>query len=234
MLGLSTLEGWRAIETGPGMLKVVSETIALPRKADFDERTAELEAEQAQLLKSLRGTSLNIKTFLPLYIQYTLDPGHPSYYSYRYLHSERMGTDELSEIDTQNRSHIAKYLANIHVMEKLARIEHKIATLERHKAINEAAGEPTVATEVQGIRIGDFVLITTATELGVEIGLNLKKASPFEHMFIAECSNGYLHYGPPAADYDKGGYEVTECLLAPAWLEIYEATAKALLERLKD
>jgi hypothetical protein len=234
MLGLSTLEGWRTIKTGPGMLKVVFETIALPRKADFDERIAELEAEQAQLLKSLRGTSLNIKTFLPLYIQYTLDPEHPSYYSYRYLYSERMGGDELSEIDAQNRSHMAKYLTNIHVMEKLARIQDKIATLERHKGINEDAGEPTVATEVQGIRIGDFVLVTTATELGVEIGLNLKKASPFEHTFIAGCSNGYLHYGPPAADYDKGGYEVTECLLAPEWQEIYEATVKALLEKLKD
>jgi len=234
MLGLSTLKGWRTIETGAAMLKMVSETIELPRKADFDERIAELEAEQAQLLKSLRGTSLNIKTFLPLYIQYTLDPEYPSYYSYRYLHSERMGTHELSEIDAQNRSHIAKYLANIRVMEKLACIQDKIATLERHKAINEAAGEPTVATEVQGIRIGDFVLITTATELGVEIGLNLKNASPFQHTFIAAFSNGYLHYGPPAAEYDKGGYEVTECLLAPEWQKIYETTAKAILEKLKD
>jgi len=46
--------------------------------------------------------------------------------------------------------------------------------------------------------------------------------------------NGYLHYGPPAADYVKGGYEVTECFLAPEWQEIYETTAKAVLQRLED
>ena len=234
LLGLSTLKALHGIETRAGALKVVSETIKLPRKTDFDERIAELEAEQAQLLKSLRGTSLNVKTFVPLYIQYTLDPEHPSDYSFRYLHSEQMGTDELSEIDAQNKAHLAKYLQNMRTMEKLARIQDKIAMLERHKEINRAAGEPTVTTEVQGIRIGDFVLVTTATELCVEIGLNLKKASPFEHTFVAACSNGYLHYGPPAADYVKGGYEVTECFLAPEWQEIYETTAKAVLQRLED
>ena len=185
MLGLSTLNAWRTIKTNDATLKIISETIELPRKTDFDERIAELEAEQAQLLKSLRGTSLNVKTFVPLYIQYTLDPEHPSYYSYRYLHSEQMGADELREIDAQNRTHLDKYLRNMRVMEKLARIQDKIATLDRHKAINEAAGEPTVTTEVLGIRIGDFVLITTATELGVEIGLNLKQSSPFEHTYVA-------------------------------------------------
>jgi hypothetical protein len=163
MLGLSTLKAWRGIQTAPGALKVVNETIQLPRRTDFDERIAELEAEQAQLLKSLRGTSLNIKTFVPLYIQYRLDPEHPSYYSYRYLQSEALGTDELSEIDAQNRAHLDKYLQNVRAMEKMARIQDKIATLEKHQAFNLAAGEPTITTEVQGIRIGEFVLITTAT-----------------------------------------------------------------------
>lgn len=233
MLGLSTLNAWRTIKTNDATLKIISETIELPRKTDFDERIAELEAEQAQLLKSLRGTSLNVKTFVPLYIQYTLDPEHPSYYSYRYLHSEQMGADELREIDAQNRTHLDKYLRNMRVMEKLARIQDKIATLDRHKAINEAAGEPTVTTEVLGIRIGDFVLISTATELGVEIGLNLKRSSPFEHTYVAAYSNGYLHYGPPAADYPKGGYEVTECFLAPEWQAVYEAKANEILRRLE-
>ncbi len=233
MLGLSTLQAWRGIQTAPGALKVVNETIQLPRRTDFDERIAELEAEQAQLLKSLRGTSLNIKTFVPLYIQYRLDPEHPSYYSYRYLQSEALGTDELSEIDAQNRAHLDKYLQNVRAMEKMARIQDKIATLEKHQAFNLAAGEPTITTEVQGIRIGEFVLITTATELGVEIGLHLKQASPFEYTFVAAYSNGYLQYGPPAADYPRGGYEVTECFLAPEWQALYEAKALEVLGKLE-
>ena len=233
MLGLSTLKALRGIKTKDATLSVISETIDLPRKADFDERIGELEAEQAGLLKSLRGTSLNIKIFLPLYIQYTLDPDHPSYYSYRYLQSEKMGADELSAIDAQNHGHIEKYLNNIRVMEKLARIQDKIATLKRHQAINEKAGEPTLSTEVQGIKIGDFVLITSAAEVGVEVGLNVKKASRYDYTFMAAYSNGYIHYGPPASEYSKGGYEVTECLLAPEWQEIYEKKANEIIRALR-
>ncbi|MBN2308551.1 MAG: hypothetical protein JXR94_06240 [Candidatus Hydrogenedentes bacterium] len=233
MLGLSALRAWRAIQVKDATLRVVSEDIELPRKADFDERIAELESEQAKLLGSLRGTSLNIKTFVPLYIQYTLDPEHPAYYSYRYLQSEQLGTDELSAIDAQNRAHLEKYLANIRVMEKLARIQDKIATLEKHRAATEQAGEPTLTTEVQAMRIGDFVLVTSATEMGVEVGLNIKSASPHEFTFIAAYSNGYIQYGPPASEYDKGGYEVTECLLAPEWQAIYEKKAGELLDALR-
>ncbi len=234
MLGLSTLKALGGIETKEATLCVINETIELPRKADFDERIGELEAEQARLLKSLRGTSLNIKTFVPLYIKHALDPEHPSYYSYRYLQSEEMGTDELSAIDAQNRSHVGKYLANIRAMEKLARIQDKIATLERHRAINEEAGEPTLSTEVQGIRIGEFVLITSAAEVLVEVGLNIKKASPYEYTFMAAFSNGYIHYGPPASEYSKGGYEVTECLLAPEWQAIYETKANEIIRGLQQ
>ncbi|MCP4643819.1 MAG: hypothetical protein GY851_25475, partial [bacterium] len=103
MLGLSTLKGLRGIETKDVTLSVINEDLALPRKADFEERVAELEAEQEKLLKSMAGTSLNFRTFLPLYLQYELNAEHPSYYSYRYLQSEQLGTDELSGIDEQNR-----------------------------------------------------------------------------------------------------------------------------------
>lgn len=233
LLGLSTLKAVRQIETKEGTLRVVNETVELPRKSDFEERIAELEAEQDELLKSLRGTSLNLKTFLPLYIRYALDPEHPSYYSYRYLQSEMLGRDELSGIDEQNRNHIQKYLNNIHSMEKLARIQDKTATLRRHQTINLEAGKPTVAMEVMGVRIGDFVLITNSTEALVEIGLNVKIASPFEYTFMAAYSNGYIHYGPPASEYPKGGYEVTECLLAPEWQALYEAKAEEVIRRLQ-
>ena len=50
---------------------------------------------------------------------------------------------------------------------------------------------------------------------------------------MAAYSNGYIHYGPPAADYDRGGYEVTECLLAPEWQAIYERKANEIIRRLR-
>ena len=231
-LGVSTVRALEGIPTGDATLSVASETVQLPRRTDIPERIESLRREQAELLASLRGTSLNIKTFLPLYIKYALSPDYPSDYSYRYLQAEKIGADELRAMDSENRRNIEKYLRNIHAMEKLARIQDKIATLEFHKALNDEAGEPTTPAEVQGIRIGDCVLVTSPAEVLTEVGLNIKKASPHEHTFIAAFSNGYVHYGAPAADYDKGGYEVTECLLAPEWQQIYEKTANDVIRRL--
>jgi hypothetical protein len=83
-----------------------------------------------------------------------------------------------------------------------------------------------------GIKIGQFVLITSPAEVLVEIGLNIKENSPHKYTFITSDSNGYLHYSPPASYYDKGGYEVTECLLSPQWQEIYEKKAKEIINKL--
>jgi len=232
MLGLSTLKALKDIRTKDADLNAVSETVEFPRRTDIPERIEELQQEQARLLESLRFTSLNLKTFLPLYIKYALNPRYPSDYSYRYMHAEQIGTDELVALDAQNRKNIEKYLNNIQAMEKLARIQDKIATLKRHQAINRESGEKTVRTEVQGIRIGDCVVVTSPAELLVEVGLNVKRSSPYEHTLVAACSNGYIHYGPPAADYERGGYEVTECFLAPEWQQIFEKAAIEVIRRL--
>jgi len=117
-------------------------------------------------------------------------------------------------------------------MEKLARIQDKIATLKKHQMINDESGKATISAEVMGIKIGEFVLISSPAEVLLEVGLNIKRASPYEYTFISAFSNGYIHYGPPAEYYDKGGYEVTECLLAPRWQEIYEKKVAEIFHKL--
>ncbi len=234
MLGLSTLEALGSIASGPATLAVVSETIRLPRRSDVPERVAELEQERDDLLQSLVGMTLNFRSFLPLYLKYALNPEHPADYSWRYMQAEARGSDEFEALDELNRHNIDRYLSNIRVMEKLARIQSNIGTLRRHEAINAESGEDTIAAEVQGIRIGDTVLITSPAELLCQVGLDLKAASPFEHTIVAPFSNGYMHYGPPAEDYALGGYEVTECLLDPGWHELYDRTARDVLRRLKE
>jgi len=234
MLGLSVLAASRRIETRAATLSVASTTIELPRRTDIPERIAGLLQEQRRLLESLRFTSLNFKAFLPLYLEHALNPDYPAADSYRYLQAERTGYEQPTSMDALNRRNIEKYLRNIDAMEKLARIQDDIATLRKHQGINEEAGSPTVAAEVMGIRIGDCVLISSPAELLAEVGLNVKRTSPYEHTFVAAFSNGYLHYGPPAGDYDKGGYEVTECLLAPEWQRLYEHAAGEVIGRLAD
>jgi neutral ceramidase len=81
-----------------------------------------------------------------------------------------------------------------------------MGAIKKHQELNDQAGVPTIPAEVQGIKIGDCVLITSPAELLVEIGLNLKKASPYECTLVAPFSNGYMHYGAPADAYSRGGY----------------------------
>lgn len=216
MLGLSTLKALKDIQTKDANLSVISETIELPRRTDIPERIASLQREQAELLESLRFTSLNLNTFLPLYIKYALNPKYPADYSYRYLQEEKIGADELSAMDSLNRANIEKYLKNIYAMEKLARIQDKIATLKKHQAINQEAGAATIPAEVQGIKIGDCVLITAPIEVLVEVGLNVKKASPHKHTFMAAFSNGYMHYGPPRRRLRQGRIRSNRVSVGPA------------------
>ncbi|MCD6360458.1 MAG: hypothetical protein J7M38_06275, partial [Armatimonadetes bacterium] len=232
MLGLSTLAALRDIRTADADLSVARKVVDLPRRTDIPERLAELETERDELLASLRSTSLNFRSFLPLYIRHMMNPDWPADYSYRYLQQEAVGSEDLRKMDAENERNMRKYLSNIRAMEKLARIQDKMGTLRTHQAINDEAGEPTVRTEVQGIRIGDCVLVTSPAEVLVEVGLNVKRASPYEHTFVSAFSNGYVHYGPPAGDYPLGGYEVTECFLAPEWQEIFERTAGEVIAML--
>lgn len=60
-------------------------------------------------------------------------------------------------------------------------------------------------------------------EMLAEVGFNVKRASPFARTYVISNSNGYLVtcYSPPASYYGRGGYEVTECLLAPEWEAVF-------------
>jgi hypothetical protein len=229
MLGLSTLEAWRGIKTAGGSIKVISETLELPRRTDIPERIKALEKEQADLLQSLADTSLNFKAFLPLYLKYQLSPEYPSYYAYWYKHQQLMGQTELALLDAENRRNIEKYLSNIYAMERLARIQVNREILKERQAINEKSGSATLTIEVQIVKVGDFVLVTFPGELSAQIGINIKRASPHRNTFVAAYSNGYIHYAPTDDAFDGWGYEDTNCLLGRGWQQIYEKGVASLL-----
>lgn len=224
-LGLSALSAYRKIQTQEGKLSVKLETVEFARKSDFSSVIESLCKEQSELIASLRSTSLNFKTFLPLYLKQAISPEFPSDYAHCYLNEKANGRDNLVSMDAFIQEKLDKYLQNILSMEKLARIQDRIATLKKHQEINAASGEATITAEIQGIKIGDCVIITSPAELLVEVGLNIKTKSPYKHTFVAGFSNGYLHYGPLPEAYERGGYEVTECLLAPSWHQLFEQTA---------
>jgi len=234
MLGLSTLKAVRKIAPqDDDRLEVVSKVIALPR-SDLATRIYDMEQEQQRLLGTLRGTSLNLKTFIPLVVKYNVSGEFPSYYSHRYLHDKALGRDDLSKLDAENRRNIQQYIRNIHTMEQLTRLNTNLRLLRKHHARGYASGNRTIDVELAGLRVGDFVLTTFPGELTVRIGLNIKKASPHKNTFVAGYTNGYIYYAPTAEQLKNvgGAQEDSDCLLAPEWQEQYEKTAAELLERL--
>ena len=234
LLGLSTLKAARQIKTDANAkLSMLNHTIGVPR-ADHSKRLAEMENEQAKLLKSLRGTSLNLRTFLNLKTRYQLSGEFPSEYAYRYLRDEQIGRDNLKKLDERNQADMEKYLRNIHTMESLTRLLINKALLEKHQARNSAADFKPLDVEVVGLRVGNFRLVTFPGEVTVPIGLNLKKASPFEHTFVAGYSNGYIYYCPTAEQLKNVGraQEDSDCLLAPEWQAMFEQKALEILKKL--
>lgn len=234
MLGLSTLKAVRQIECREtSEFRLVHESIDLPR-ADHRARITALIAEQERLLASLAGTSLNLKTFVPLLVKYKLSEEFPSYSSHAYLHDQLIGRDDWEHLDAENRKNLERYIANILVMEDLTRVRTNIALLKRHQSRTEAVGKPTIAAEVLGLRVGDFTLVTFPGELTVQIGLDIKQSAPRKTTFVAGYTNGYLYYAPTDDQLTNTGcaQEDCDCLLGKGWLQIYQAKVAELLKAL--
>lgn len=67
--------------------------------------------------------------------------------------------------------------------------------------------EDTVTVIVQAIRIGDFAIVGFPFETFVEIGLDIKKRSPFPLTMVVGLANGRLGYLPTPEQHELGGYE---------------------------
>ena len=235
MLGLSTLKALRTIKTdADSRLAVINETIELPR-ADFAPRIAELETRLQVLVRSLRGTTLNLRTFMQLSAKHNIANEYPSYHISRYLHDEKMGKSELKTLDARNRSAMRAYIRNIYTMEEITRLQTNLRLLKKNQQKNLDAAKRTIDVEVAGIRIGDFLLITFPGELTVRIGLRIKKRTKHEHTFVAGYTNGYIYYCPTAEQMRNvgGAQEDSDCILGPGWLEIFDRKVDELVRRLK-
>lgn len=97
-----------------------------------------------------------------------------------------------------------------------------------------AKKEMPLAAEVQAIAFsGDIAIVALPGEIFVELGLAIKKASPFEYTFIAELANGSIGYVPNRSAYAEGNYEVVSARCAEGSGETLVGAALRLLEELK-
>ena len=113
----------------------------------------------------------------------------------------------------------------------------KVPFLEKVKAyrvLDVAArdGKP-LEVEVQVIALGDRVAwVSLPGEIFVELGLAIKKASPFPYTLLAELANGSVGYVPDRAAYEQGNYEVVSARCAAGSGELLVETASRLLGEL--
>jgi neutral ceramidase len=68
--------------------------------------------------------------------------------------------------------------------------------------------------ELQGLRIGDAVIVAVPAEVFVEIGLQIKRRA-VGRIFIAGIANGYIGYLTTEEAHAIGGYEVVSSKCAP-------------------
>lgn len=88
--------------------------------------------------------------------------------------------------------------------------------------------------EVQVIALGeDVAWVSLPGEIFVELGLAIKKASPFRYTFIAELANGSVGYIPNREAYAQGAYEVVSSRCAEGSGELLVQSAIHQLKRLQ-
>lgn len=75
------------------------------------------------------------------------------------------------------------------------------------RVLSLANGGEKMKVVLQALRIGDLAICANPFETFVEIGLDLKKRSPFPRTIAMGISNGYGGYMPTPEQHKLGGYE---------------------------
>ncbi|MBM3994217.1 MAG: hypothetical protein FJ303_08705 [Planctomycetes bacterium] len=87
---------------------------------------------------------------------------------------------------------------------------------------------------LQAIRIGDLGIVANPCETFVEIGLDIKKLSPFKHTFTIELANGYNGYLPTPEHHALGGYETWRARSSYLEVDASRAIMTIWLDLLKE
>jgi hypothetical protein len=103
------------------------------------------------------------------------------------------------------------------------------------KVLDVAArkGKP-IEAEVQVVALGDeLAWVAVPGELFVELGLDIKRRSPFKHTIVVELANTSIGYIPTKRAYAEGAYEPTNARCAAGAGEIVADAAVRLLGEMR-
>ena len=99
--------------------------------------------------------------------------------------------------------------------------------------LTSAAESPASFVMTVG-RVGDVAFVGLGGEAFNEIGLAIKKASPFPYTFVFTHCNGAAGYVPTSPSYPEGGYEVQSSAFAPGADDRLADEAKRMLTELRS
>ncbi len=112
----------------------------------------------------------------------------------------------------------------------IARRRAKILSLERLHAKWGA----NIALDIHAFRLGpDTAVVTLPGEVFVELGLAIKKASPFATTLVIELANDSIAYVPTVKGFTNGDYEAVNSRIQSGWGEKMADRAIELLTELK-
>jgi len=90
-----------------------------------------------------------------------------------------------------------------------------------------------ITVELQAFKIGDGAVLALPGEVFLELGIEIRRRSPFKHTFVAElCNQEWIGYVPTPQAYGEGGYEPTTSILKPEAGLVLVNEAVGLLEEL--
>jgi neutral ceramidase len=87
---------------------------------------------------------------------------------------------------------------------------------------------------VQVIALGrDTAFVGLPGEIFTELGMAIRKASPFRYTIVVTLANGSIGYVPDRAAYAQGAYEVSSARCAPGSGELLVEAALKILNELR-
>jgi neutral ceramidase len=118
---------------------------------------------------------------------------------------------------------------------KDAKPAHAREVAYAERALRLAEGPEEVSVPIQALRIGDLGIAAIPFEVFTDIGLEIKRRTPFERSFTISLANGSFGYLPTPEHHALGGYETwlgTNKVEVQASVKI-TAKALALLQALR-
>jgi neutral ceramidase len=93
---------------------------------------------------------------------------------------------------------------------------------------------PPIKMPMQAIRLGNTVFVTFPSEVFTEIGLAVKKQSPYKNTFILGVAGDFGGYLPTAAEYLEQGYAVNGSPFAPEGEQVMIRASRELINRVSE